>query len=115
VVADLIGLDAALEASDLVITGEGRADEQTLSGKAAMGVARLARSRNAPAILLCGALGPGAAALDASGAFAVVQPIGDRPLTLEESMADSERLLANAAERLARTVGVGSELAEHAG
>ncbi|HEX6656285.1 MAG TPA: glycerate kinase, partial [Candidatus Limnocylindria bacterium] len=42
VVAGLIGLGEALEAADLVITGEGRADEQTLSGKAAMGVARLA-------------------------------------------------------------------------
>jgi glycerate 2-kinase len=115
VVAELIGLGDALEAADLVITGEGRADEQTLSGKAAMGVARLARSRNAPVVLLCGALGPGAAALDASGAFAVVQPIGDRPMTLDESVADTERLLANAAERVARTVGVGAELAERAG
>ena len=112
VVAELIGLGEALEAADLVITGEGRADEQTLSGKAAMGVARLARSRNAPVILLCGALGPGAAALDASGTFAVVQPIGDRPMTLEESVADTERLLANAAERVARTVELGAGLAE---
>jgi glycerate kinase len=115
VVAELIGLGDALEAADLVITGEGRADEQTLSGKAAMGVARLARSRNAPVILLCGALGPGAAALDASGTFAVVQPIGDRPMSLKESMADTERLLANAAERLARTVEVGAGLAERGG
>lgn len=112
VVAELIGLGEALEAADLVITGEGRADEQTLSGKAAMGVARLARSRNAPVVLFCGALGPGAVALDASGAFAVVQPIGDRPMTLEESVADTERLLANAAERLARTMEIGVALAE---
>ncbi|HEX6655657.1 MAG TPA: glycerate kinase, partial [Candidatus Limnocylindria bacterium] len=115
VVAELIGLGEALEAADLVITGEGRADEQTLSGKAAMGVARLARSRNAPVILLCGALGPGAAALDASGTFAVVQPIGDRPMTLEESVADTERLLANAAERVARTIEIGMGLAERDG
>ena len=60
--------------------------------------------------LLCGALGQGAAALDASGVFTVVQPIGDRPMTLEEAMADTERLLANAAERVARSVGIGLEL-----
>ncbi|HEX6140916.1 MAG TPA: glycerate kinase, partial [Candidatus Limnocylindria bacterium] len=111
VVAELVGLSELVEAADLVITGEGRADEQTLSGKAAMGVARLARTRNAPVILLCGALGQGAAALDASGVFAVVQPIGDRPMPLEESMAETERLLANAAERVARMVGIGLELA----
>ncbi|HET7034318.1 MAG TPA: glycerate kinase [Thermomicrobiaceae bacterium] len=115
VVAGLIGLAEALEDADLVITGEGRADEQTLSGKAAMGVAALARSRNAPVLLLCGALGPGAAALDASGAFAVVQPIADRPMSLEESMADTERLLANAAERVARTLETGIGLAERGG
>jgi glycerate kinase len=112
VVADLVGLADALERADVVITGEGRADEQTLSGKAAMGVARLARTRNAAVILLCGMLGHGAAALDASGAFAVVQPIADRPMTLEESMADTERLLTNAAERLARTVDIGLMLAD---
>jgi glycerate kinase len=111
VVAELVGLADALERADLVLTGEGRADEQTLSGKAAMGVARLARTRNAPVVLLCGALGNGAAALDASGVFALVQPIGDRPMTLEESMADTERLLTNAAERVARSVGIGFELA----
>jgi glycerate kinase len=112
VVAEMIGLADALEAADLVITGEGRADEQTLSGKAAMGVATLARSRNAPVILLCGALGPGSAALDAAGTFAVVQPIGDRPMDLEEAIADTERLLANAAERLARTIDMGLALGE---
>jgi glycerate kinase len=112
VVAELIGLPALLEAAELVITGEGRADEQTLSGKAAMGVAGLARTRNAPVVLLCGGLGPGASALDASGIFAVVQPVADRPMELGEAMADTERLLANAAERLARTVGVGLALAD---
>ena len=115
VVAGIIGLADALDAADLVITGEGRADEQTLSGKAAMGVASLARSRNSPVILLCGALGPGAAALDASGAFTVVQPIADRPMSLDESMADTERLLANAAERVARTLEAGIGLAERGG
>ena len=112
VVADLVGLADALEEADLVITGEGQADEQTLSGKAAMGVASLARSRNAPVVLLCGALGPGAAALEAAGIFAVVQPIGDRPMKLEEAIADTERLLANAAERVARTMEIGLAVGE---
>jgi glycerate 2-kinase len=112
VVAEIVGLTEALDAADLVITGEGRADEQTLSGKAAMGVATLARTRSSPVILLCGALGQGAAALDASGAFALVQPILEQPVALEDAMAGTERLLANAAERVARTVGIGLELAD---
>ncbi|HEX2194992.1 MAG TPA: glycerate kinase [Candidatus Limnocylindria bacterium] len=114
VVGELVGLAEALERADLVLTGEGQADEQTLSGKAATGVARLARTRNAPVILLCGALGQGSATLDASGVFAVVQPIGDRPMALAESMASTERLVANAAERVARTLEIGLVLADAA-
>lgn len=107
VVAEMIGLTEMLVGVDLVITGEGRADEQTLAGKAAMGVATLARHAGAAVVLLCGALGPGAAALEASGLFDLVQPIIDRPLSLEQAMADTDRLLVNAAERLARAVTIG--------
>ncbi len=107
-VAELVGLTAALQDADLVLTGEGRADEQTLAGKAALGVARYARG--IPVALLCGGLGPGAEILEASGAFAVVQPIIDRPVELDSAMADTERLLANAAARVARTIGIGRRL-----
>jgi glycerate 2-kinase len=108
VVADLVGLAAACEGADLVITGEGRADEQTLAGKAALGVAR--HAGKAPVILLCGGLGPGAEIVEASGVFAVVQPIVDRPTDLDTAMADTERLLANASVRLARSIGIGRRL-----
>ena len=110
IVAELVGLATALEDADLVITGEGRADEQTLQGKTAMGVATLARPRSTPVVLLCGALGSGADAVEASGAFSLVQPIGDRPATLEAAMEDSARLLANAAARVARGIGIGLEI-----
>jgi hypothetical protein len=62
-------------------------------------------------VLLCGALGPGAEALDAAMAFSVVQPILDAPASLAEAMGDTERLLANAADRLARSIGIGLALA----
>jgi glycerate kinase len=110
IVAELVGLATALEDADVVITGEGRADEQTLQGKTAMGVATLARPRSTPVVLLCGALGSGAEAVEASGAFSLVQPIGDRPATLEAAMEDSARLLANAAARVARGIGIGLEI-----
>ena len=110
VVAELVDLPAALEAADLVITGEGRADSQTLSGKAAMGVATLAAARRTPVVLLAGALGEGAEALDAATAIGLVQPIADRPMELAAAMADTERLLASASSRLARAIGIGMEL-----
>ncbi len=42
--------------------------------------------------------------------LAVVQPIIDRPMSLDEAMADTERLLRAGAARLARTIGIGLEL-----
>lgn len=110
VVAELVGLAEALEKADLVITGEGRADEQTLQGKTAIGVATLASPRGTPVVLLCGGLGPGAEALDVATALAVVQPIVDRPMDLPAAMAETERLLVAAAGRLARSIGIGLSL-----
>lgn len=111
VVAELIGLAASLDEADLVITGEGRADEQTLHGKTASGVAILARPRRTPVVLLCGALGDGAEALEVATSLALVQPIGDRPMDLATAMADTERLLVAATKRLARSISIGLELA----
>ncbi len=107
VVAEMVGLSAELREVDLVITGEGRADEQTLAGKAAMGVAQLAHEAGVPVVLVCGGLGPGAEVLDATGLFDLVQPIPDRPMSLADAMAGTERLLVNAGERLARSIGLG--------
>ncbi|WP_291479246.1 glycerate kinase [Corynebacterium sp.] len=48
------GFDAALDGVDLVVTGEGRLDGQTLGGKAPAGVAWRARERGLPVIAVCG-------------------------------------------------------------
>ena len=51
-VLDLLGFDAAVAGADLIITGEGRFDAQTLSGKAPAGV--LARAGGRPVVVVCG-------------------------------------------------------------
>ncbi|CAN5805923.1 glycerate kinase [soil metagenome] len=56
VVAEQIGLAAAVEQADVVITGEGRLDAQTLEGKAPAGVARLARELGKRCFALVGEL-----------------------------------------------------------
>jgi len=53
-IAEAIGLDQALAASDLVITGEGSLDEQSLLGKGAVAVARAAQVRGAECVMVCG-------------------------------------------------------------
>lgn len=55
-VAEIVGLQQAMQEADLVITGEGRLDAQSLSGKVPVGVASLARTRGIPTIAVCGSL-----------------------------------------------------------
>ncbi|POD47170.1 glycerate kinase [Pseudomonas syringae pv. syringae] len=101
VVADLTGLEQALIGADLVITGEGRFDAQTLSGKTPLGVARVAQRRQVPVIVLAGTLGEGYEQLYAHGigaAFALVSG----PMSLEQACRDTRRLLHECARDVAR-------------
>ena len=59
-VLDFIGFDKHLDGCDLVLTGEGALDAQTLAGKAPMEVARRAVARGIPVVAIVGRLGPGA-------------------------------------------------------
>ena len=56
--AALTGLDAALDECDLVVTGEGAFDEQSLRGKVVAGVAGAARERGVPCVVLAGQVAP---------------------------------------------------------
>jgi len=88
-----------LARTDLLITGEGRIDAQTLSGKGPLGVARLAAQAGIPTVALVGGLGIDDAWLRAAGidaAFAIV----DQPMPLEQALAQAEELLQRAARRL---------------
>lgn len=55
-VCDAVGLDSFLSGADLLITGEGRVDRQTLQGKLCRIVSRHARKQKVPVLLLCGVL-----------------------------------------------------------
>ncbi|MGV9808806.1 glycerate kinase family protein [Micromonospora chersina] len=62
-----IGLDAALDAADLVITGEGSFDHQSLRGKVVAGVAGAARDRGVPCVVLAGRVSTGRREVAAAG------------------------------------------------
>jgi glycerate kinase len=101
VVADLVSLDAAVRGADLVITGEGRFDAQTLRGKTPFGVARIARQHGVPVIVIAGTLGEGYQQMYSHGvdaAFAL--PSG--PISLEQACSEAPRLLRERAADIAR-------------
>jgi glycerate 2-kinase len=96
-------LDEWISWADLVITGEGKMDFQTAFGKTPSGVAGMAKTLNKPVIAFTGAIGD----IPGSSAFDVVMPVADKPMTLEQSVADTGRLLENAAERVFRIIKLG--------
>ncbi|UWE11512.1 glycerate kinase [Actinacidiphila bryophytorum] len=67
VLLDVLGFEAALDGATLVITGEGSLDEQTLHGKAPVGVAAAARARGIDVVAVCGRLTLPPSALGAAG------------------------------------------------
>lgn len=100
VVADAIGLDGHLAGADLVITGEGRIDWQTVFHKAPIEVAKRATARGIPVLGIGGSLGPGAADVLANGMTLIEgASVQDGPML---SGADAQALLADATERAIR-------------
>lgn len=57
---DAAGFDHLLEDADLVLTGEGRIDGQSIHGKVPVGVAERAKKAGVPCVALCGSIGDGA-------------------------------------------------------
>jgi glycerate kinase len=101
IVIEAVGLEKRLAGADLCLTAEGRADAQSLMGKTVAGVARAAARANVPVIVLAGQLGEGYRELNAGGVAACFA-IPDRPMSLEEAMANAPDLLAAAAEQVTR-------------
>lgn len=101
VVAQLTGLAEALSGADLVITGEGRFDAQTLRGKTPFGVARIARQHGVPVVVIAGTLGEGYQALYEHGIDAAFA-LASGPMTLQQACADAPRLLSERARDIAR-------------
>ena len=101
VVAELVGLAEAVKGADLVITGEGRFDAQTLRGKTPFGVASIARAEGVPVVVLAGTLGEGYQALYEHGINAAFA-IASGPMTLQDACARAAPLLTDRARDIAR-------------
>jgi glycerate kinase len=99
-VRELSGLDAALDSADLVLTGEGSFDWQSLRGKLVTTVAEAASARGLPCLVLAGQVSVGhrqAASVGVQDAYSVAEHAGGT----EASMADPAGTLAALATDLA--------------
>lgn len=106
IVMEAAGLDAAVRDADLVITGEGRIDSQTVQGKAPIGVARVAKRYGRPVIAIAGSVAGDAGVVHQHGidaVFSVLCRVG----TLEEAMAQAAENVRVTARNVAACIKAG--------
>lgn len=90
-IADASNLEKYIKEADLVLTGEGQSDEQTLYGKAPGYVAELAKKYNVPVVLISGSLAGNLDRLQEQfvGCFSII----NQALTLKVCMENAEQML----------------------
>lgn len=109
IVLDTLRLDDKLYGADLVITGEGSLDFQTVYDKAPIGVAKRAKNNGIPVIAVSGSLGNGYTNIHEHGIDAALAIIR-YPMTLEESSQNASELITDATEQAFRLLKVGTTL-----
>ncbi|MFE6407098.1 glycerate kinase [Streptomyces sp. NPDC057837] len=101
VMLDVLGFAPALDRADLVITGEGSLDEQTLHGKAPAGVAAAARAADKDVVAVCGRLALPPEVLGRAG-IRRAYPLTDAEPDVAKCIAEAGPILERVAERIGR-------------
>ncbi|MFI8415289.1 glycerate kinase [Serratia sp. NPDC078593] len=100
IVIETLKLEEAIRDADLVITGEGRLDSQTIYGKTPIGVARVAKRYQLPVVGIAGSLAADYQVVHQHGIDAAFSVI-DRIVTLDEALADAAHNLEVTARNVA--------------
>ena len=107
-VLDILNVNELLQGADLVISGEGMMDNQTLNGKTPFGIAKRAAERGIPVISIAGSLGAEVDALyDTMGSiFGTVRS----PQQLAQVLSEADKNLTRTARNVAATLAMGNKL-----
>ncbi|GAE27306.1 glycerate kinase [Halalkalibacter wakoensis JCM 9140] len=106
-IIDLIDLERHLPNADIVITGEGRIDSQTVNGKVPVGVARKAKKYGIPVIAIVGSIGEGAESVYSHGVDGIVDIVSE-PISLEKALDEGISLIEKTTERTMRIWDIGA-------
>ncbi|MBO4369678.1 MAG: glycerate kinase [Desulfovibrio sp.] len=109
IVAEAVDLKKHIAACDLVVTGEGRLDGQTIRGKAPIGVAGIARSLGKPVLAIGGSVVDNVDAVYSLGIDAVMSTVSS-PCSLEDCLLKARNNVTEAARRAARLLLLGKKL-----
>ncbi len=103
IVMEQLEIPGKIKKMDLVITGEGKADEQTLSGKVVKGLASLCKEARVPLALLCGTLAITPQQAEEAGITYAASVI-NRPTDLETAQKEAAERVAEAAYYLTKLI-----------
>ncbi|HCR3448204.1 TPA: glycerate kinase [Citrobacter werkmanii] len=109
IVTDALRLDACVADADLVVTGEGRIDSQTIHGKVPVGVAKIAKRYNKPVIGIAGSLTADVGVVHEHGldaVFSVIYTI----CSLDEALKNASENVRMTARNVAATLKAGQLL-----
>ena len=109
IIARAVGLEAAVRDADLVITGEGRIDQQTIFGKTPFGVATVAKQFGKPVIGIAGGLGANAQVVHEYGIDAIFSVLS-RICTLQDALAEAEHNVRSSARNIAAVLAMGQRM-----
>ena len=100
---ELTGLDKKIHNYDLIVTGEGRMDSQSIYGKAVRVITDLGREKKIRVIAICGSLGAGYEKMYKYG-ISHIEDIMEYPISLDEAIKNSKILLQRASFRIAKNL-----------
>lgn len=109
IVTDALALDKQVADADLVITGEGRIDSQTVHGKVPVGVAKVAKRYNVPVIGIAGSLTADVGVVHCHGIDAVFSVLY-KICTLEDALANAGENVRLTARNIAAVLKAGKGL-----
>ena len=110
-VLELANFREKLDWADLVITGEGKIDSQSVLGKVISGISQMAKEKNIPVIAVSGAIEYGAEVIYDKG-VSTMEAAVCKTMQLDEAVRNADTLVENAVERVMRAVRIGQKISE---
>jgi glycerate kinase len=102
-ILETLGIEEFVERADLIFTGEGKIDEQTLNGKTIAGISKLAKKHNVPVIVITGKIGENIEGMYDLGVKAIYS-IVNQPMPLQKAIDDAPLLIQQCVSNVMRTI-----------
>jgi len=109
IIIEIVKIEQIIRESDLLITGEGRIDAQSVFGKVPFGLGKMAKKYNVPVIAIVGEIGEGFSQIYEYGTNSIMSIIS-KAISIDEAMQMSKSLLKDATERMMKIIKIGMDI-----